>query len=387
MGADFVEALRQYMADGLRQAEAAERAFLDFRLAHWPAEWGDDLHVLICGALWVEERLDFPDLGITILPDRDTRIPGLLAFKTHVRLNSRDADGLGDAVDRLETLLGMMAVCGQARTLHWLTLWPEAIEEPVLQPDADLLARALQYLSQFSEEKQEMIKRAAWWLRSQRDLSFGWGPGPSVFRRFIAAWNAFECLVKVVCADHPPKKLPRSEKNRLIAQRLADLGRVPEVGDIYELYGEIVDPGQKAKIPHVLDWAFRTIADQYGTEMFGPGPGQPGLYDIRNDIHHANMAESDSEKRALVRRALPSIEHIALVLFGLIVGFGVRPDYRVRCCLSCANWAADACTQGLLPGAEQGWHYVCDAFTPGKQYWPALLLWPPEADGDPGETP
>jgi hypothetical protein len=66
----FVKAARKLREEGKSWLEAHKLAGLDERIKQWPKNWGDDLHVPLYGHLEIQEKVDLPDLGITIDPEK-----------------------------------------------------------------------------------------------------------------------------------------------------------------------------------------------------------------------------------------------------------------------------------------------------------------------------
>jgi hypothetical protein len=73
----YFSVLRQktevFVTNGIREGHARGLAELEMRIAQWPSGWGDDLLVLIYGDFNAPPaELHFPDLGITIEPEKVT---------------------------------------------------------------------------------------------------------------------------------------------------------------------------------------------------------------------------------------------------------------------------------------------------------------------------
>ena len=76
MGKDFAS---QYMAtvkklreEGKSFIEASELADLDMKINQWPKNWGEDLQASIYGGfLEIQVKVELPELGITIEPEKE----------------------------------------------------------------------------------------------------------------------------------------------------------------------------------------------------------------------------------------------------------------------------------------------------------------------------
>ena len=114
----FFSVLRQrtedLIASGIREGHTRGLAQLEMRIAQWPSGWGDDLLVLIYGDFNAPPaELHFPDLGITIEPEKVTTSvikSALCVLKARVKIPEKSVKALADAAARINTLLGVLAV-------------------------------------------------------------------------------------------------------------------------------------------------------------------------------------------------------------------------------------------------------------------------------------
>jgi hypothetical protein len=104
----------EMVASGMREGHARGLAYLEKRIAQCPYGWGDDLVVLLYGDFDAPPaELDFPDLGITIEPEKvTTRFikSALCVLNARVKIPEKSVKALVDAAARINTLLGVLAV-------------------------------------------------------------------------------------------------------------------------------------------------------------------------------------------------------------------------------------------------------------------------------------
>jgi hypothetical protein len=105
---------QELVATGLREGHARGLAQLEMRIAQWPSGWGDDLLVLIYGDFDAPPaEMDFPDLGITIEPEKVTTSfisSAMCVLKARVKIAEKSIKALVGAAARINTLLGVLAV-------------------------------------------------------------------------------------------------------------------------------------------------------------------------------------------------------------------------------------------------------------------------------------
>jgi hypothetical protein len=105
---------KEFITSGLREGHARGLATLEMRIDQWPSSWGDDLRVLIYGDFDAPpEELDFPELGITIEPEKVTTSfikSASCVVKARVKIPERSVKALVEAAARINTLLGVLAM-------------------------------------------------------------------------------------------------------------------------------------------------------------------------------------------------------------------------------------------------------------------------------------
>jgi len=318
--ADWDEKTESFVARGFREGHARGLAQMEMRIAQWPSGWGDDLVVLIYGDFKAPPaELDFPELGITIKPERVTTSHIKSAFcvlKAHVKIPSKSVEALFDAAARINTLLGVLAVLNWGNSgfgwWSYITHGTTNGVRPKLEPDrVQKVIAALGALPQSVERK---VRSALYWIREPRQLVME-GYRGDVLRVYAGYWNAFECLVEVVCLLRPPPKLGRVKKQAGIDAFVAAHKGKLDAAAISECYKTFVDPGFKAKASHALKVCFPERAEQYVVECFRMKPKQDQLYMIRNDIDHGNV---DADNPSELLRVEDRLNRLWMIVFGML---------------------------------------------------------------------
>jgi len=222
--------------------------------------------------------------------------------------------------------------------------------------------------SRLPERARSLVDRAASWFRQGKTGYFAGGWRSSIFAEYAAAWNAFECLVGAICSLNPPRGTNRTEKQQLINDYLASIGRPPTLQDIDFCYSRIVNPGLRHETTHALRLIFGATADQYLAELFSATPQENSLYNIRNDINHANINETKFEDWLRVGRGYARLSLIVRQLLRIAGALPVILDPWIRSCFTCEHKKETDCALGLRPASEQYWKFACDRHTWGKGF-------------------
>lgn len=382
MGKDFAS---QYMAtvkklreEGKSFIEASELADLDMKINQWPKNWGKDLQASIYGFLEIQVKVELPELGITIEPKKEVPkkdeggfvFGAPYAYSAKVQVSSRDKEGVLDAINRLEKFLSAWRMTewpGRAINYWCFLFYRSAGVQTCLDSEKlDNTKRALSAISKYTEHQQRLIWQAAWWLRQCEEPFFN-NPNPSVFREYLAYWNALECLTEAICDMGKPKKLTKSQKNTLISNYITQINRTPTYEDINKLYNQVVNPGLPQKVKQALSVCFGVVGEQYHRECFKKQPKESQLYQIRNDIAHGNIVEYEFDKRLRVEEALSRLHIIVNNMLSILSHQSLMLDRHTDSCYTCANHSAEGiCSLSLLPPNERYWRFMCNKYGRNK---------------------
>lgn len=373
----FVKAARKLREEGKPWLEASKLAGLDERIKQWPKNWGDDLHVPLYGHLEIQERVDLPDLGITIDPEKSISKEGSsgfafgapYAYVAKVRVSHRDRASLLDGINRVEKFLSAwrMTDWGGAAIKYWCHFFVEssAVESCLDARKLSDIKKALSITEQYTDHQQMLIYQATWWLR-QCEIPIYNNPNPAVFAEYLSYWNAFECLTEAVCDRWKPEKLTTDEKNKVIHDYEAKHQPLTSK-DINKLYNEVVNLGLRGLVKHALTICFSVVGAQYYAECFTKHPKDSRLYQVRNDIAHGNIVEYDLESRLRVEGAHPRLWMIVTNMLALLTQQSIALDKEVNSCYTCANLSqGQTCKLGLLPQRKWYWRFTCHKYEPKK---------------------
>jgi len=96
--------------EGFEPSFAWDKAYLQYKLEHWPDEWGEEIHVLIYGDFQPPRSdLNFQELSIFISKEPQKKTPIEVAqcvLKARVKVFERTLRGLTSAILRINILLG-----------------------------------------------------------------------------------------------------------------------------------------------------------------------------------------------------------------------------------------------------------------------------------------
>jgi len=369
--------VKSLLEEGKSLIEAYELANLDMKINQWPKNWGEDLVVSLYGFIEIQVKVELPELGITIELEKEFTKKGKgfafgapYAYNAKVKVPSKDKNGVLDAINRLEKFLSAwrMTEWPSRAISYWCYLFSRGGGAQACLDSEKLgdTKRALLAVSKYTEHQQRLIWQAAWWMRQYEEPLFN-NPNPSVFREYLAYWNAFECLIEAICDISKPKKLTKPQKNTLISCYLAKINRAPTYEDIDKLYNQVVNPGLPQKVKHALIVCFRVVGNQYYEECFKKQPKESRLYQIRNDIAHGNIVEYEFDKRLRVENALSRLHIIVNNMLSILSHQRLMLDSHVDSCYSCANYCAERmCSLNLLSPNERYWRFTCEKYERNK---------------------
>ncbi|HXS41149.1 MAG TPA: hypothetical protein VN766_13265 [Stellaceae bacterium] len=373
---DFFRRMGELRAEGLSHHDAFERSNLEQRAEIALRQSKTHLIVWLFGALDLKRRYDFPEFGLVITGDVDKN-PGHIfrvgtAYKAEVALRSADIAGLLEAIERVERFIAAWHLVSGGGDIHYFSAFMHGMSLGAagvnLDADEALLSSFDSVVRALPERARSLVDRAASWFRQGKTGYFAGGWRSSIFAEYAAAWNAFECLVGAICSLNPPRGTNRTEKQQLINDYLASIGRPPTLQDIDFCYSRIVNPGLRHETTHALRLIFGATADQYLAELFSATPQENSLYNIRNDINHANINETKFEDWLRVGRGYARLSLIVRQLLRIAGALPVILDPWIRSCFTCEHKKETDCALGLRPASEQYWKFACDRHTWGKGF-------------------
>jgi hypothetical protein len=310
----------QLIASGIREGHARGLASLEMRIAQWPSGWGNDLQVLIYGDFNAPPtELDFPDLGITIEPEKVTTSfikSAMCVLKARVTIPQKSVQGLNHAAARINTLLGVLAALnwGNSGSGWWSHVTHGSISGLMPKLEPDRVQKVVEVLSKLPEPVARKVRSALYWVREPRQLMME-AHRSDVLRVYAGYWNAFECLVEAMCLLRPQSKLGRTEKQGAIDAFVAGRNGKLDAAAISDCYKALVDPGFVAKASHALKVCFPDRADQYVVECFRMKPEQDRLYNIRNAINHGDI---DADNASELLRVEDRHTRLWMIVFGML---------------------------------------------------------------------
>src|SRR5579883_394200 len=290
------------------------------RIAQWPAGWADDLVVLIYGDFNVPPtELAFPDLGITIEPEKLTNTvirSAMCVLKARVKIPEKSVNALVDAAARINTLLGVLAVLnwGNAGSGWWSAVTHGSMFGLVAKVEPDRVHKVVEELAKLPPAVARKVRSALYWIREPRQLMME-GYRSDVLRVYAGYWNAFECLVEAVCLLRQQAKLGRAEKQAGIDAFVAGRNGRLDAASVAECYKKFIDPGFVAKASHALKVCFPERAEQYVAECFRMKPEQDRLYNIRNAINHGDI---DADNPSEILRVYDRHSRLWVIMYGML---------------------------------------------------------------------
>jgi hypothetical protein len=308
------------VARGIREGHARGLAQLEYRIAQWPSGWGDDLLVLIYGDFTPPPtELDFPHLGITIMPERVTTSfikSAACVLKARVKIREKSVEAVSEAAGRIDLLLGVLAALawGNSGIGWWSHVTHESMGGVISNLEPGRVQSVVVKLRGLPAPVARKVRSALYWIREPRQLVME-GHRSDVLRVYAGYWNAFECLVEAVCILRPQSKLRRAEKQAGIDAIVTERNGKLDSAAISECYRAFVDPGFTAKAIHALKVCFPERAAQYVGECFKMQPEQDRLYNIRNAINHGDI-EADNPSELL--RVDDRLLRLWMIVFGML---------------------------------------------------------------------
>jgi hypothetical protein len=371
-----VDALRtriqELESEGVPHAEAFERARLEQCIHSWPDAWGDYLEVMLYGGIKVSSDIEVRELGLSISSERKTGnfvFGASSAYTCKLKVNSRDLPGVLDAIQRLETFLNSWHVISWGATIHYYcsflspAIGTDGHGVSSLPKNQEEIQQFLSALGEYRLHEKKLVLRAAWWLRQSQHSFLSGVSNPSIFAQYSAYWNAFECLVEVFGDLAPLPSSSSTQKAKNVTDFFQHLSAPPTPSDVATCYQLYVNPGLPQRARHALALAFGPVGEQYFHLCFQQKPKQYQLYQIRNDINHANIVEFNLDDRLRVENGLDRLSYIVLNMFFTLTRRSIILDRNVQACHTCTNLNESAlCKLNLLPANTAYWRYICNAY-------------------------
>jgi hypothetical protein len=316
------------MARGMGDGRARGVAMLEARIARWPAEWGDELAVLLHGGFApCAEPLEFVSLGIRIEAGEVKGSVLKLAprvLQAHVRVAERTVAGVIDAANRINALLDACAASGWGgASCGWwchLTHGGASLEGAVAQrpPTAERVAQVLAATHNLPREVGRKVRAAMHWMREPGQLA-GETYRTDVCRQYSACWNAFECLVEAVGLLKPPHLMTRQQRTQAIQLLVAERGGKLAPRDIAECYRRFVEPGLEGAAAHALAACFGEAAQAHEAECFRIRPERDRLHALCLAINRGDVDADSLEERLRVEDRLARLRTIVTGMLARLV--------------------------------------------------------------------
>ncbi|MBL8384849.1 MAG: hypothetical protein JNM90_17325 [Burkholderiales bacterium] len=315
------ERIAALAAKGVPAARADGIAELEARIARWPAPWGDALEVLIHGDFAPpREAMHFAALGIVVEPGqvRDSILKSAACVvKARVSVAERTVAGVIDAGNRIATLLAIYAasVGGGGHAGWWCHLTHgDAAPAGPAPLSARRIEPVLTALEHLPRPVARRVRMAMVWLDEPRAM-------PAlvyrldVLERFLACWNAFECLVEAICLLKPMPEASRQQQLEGMRALLAARGAAVTQADVARAYHEFVAPGFEARACHALGVCFGAEAEALIERCFRRRPERERLANLRDAI-----ASGGVDIHTLKERVRIENRHLRLVyiVFGML---------------------------------------------------------------------
>lgn len=312
--------------EGFEPCYAWDKAYLQYKIEHWPDDWGEQLHVLIYGDFQPPRSdLNFQELSIFISKEPQKKTPIEVAqcvLKARVKVFERTLRGLTNAILRINILLGGLELVswGNGGCGWWCSILHETIGSSQMNIEDTYLGEVVKDTLSFSKPLRQKIEAALYWIREPNSMVLEWHRN-DVLRTFSAYWNAFECLVEAINIQKPGDKTSRSEKQQKIDDFLKDKEGHLTAADIEHCYRQVVNPGFVAKATHALEVCFGDGALLYVEECFHLEWKNDRLYNIRNAINHGDIDAEDPDELFRVNSRLRVLWFIIWRMFALFLTF------------------------------------------------------------------
>jgi hypothetical protein len=331
----WLERAREHESNGLDWFQAKGIAWLEERILKWPADWGDNLEVLIFGDFEPPaEPLFVPSLGITVLPEKqeNTAIKGATCvLKAIVQMSEKSVPALIEAGRRINVLLGAYTLVewGNAGSGWWSYVTHGTGGGVGTKLAHDDMPRAIEGILKLRPVIRKKVDAALYWIREPKNLLMEFHRN-DVLRVYSSYWNAFECLVEAVISVRPMPKMDRNTKQKLLDEFVESCGDKLTPSNVQQCYQQIVNPGFVGKATHALRVCFNNQADHYINECFRLPDKHNRLYDIRNSINHGDIDAENPEELLRVESRLHELWMIIWRMFSLLVPFSAPLNSKTK---------------------------------------------------------
>lgn len=330
---DYIERTRALNDLGMEHERASDIAWLELQLRRWPDAWGDNIHFLVFGDFKQPTRLlEFPDIGITIYPDKieNTVASGAICtLKGTAHVSDRTIMGLNDFISRINILLGAWTLTSWGGSAFNWWSWYKPMYSGSVVADLDTLGNSdvITHILKLPADVQQRVRAALYWIRAPRKHALE-SARENTFQLYSGLWNAFECLIEAVMIVRPLAKHNQKQKQELVDEYLRQLGRNPTYNDIGQCYREYINPSFKVRATHAIKEAFQEYADRYVRECFSHTDKKDRLYDIRNAINHGTIDPDNMDDVYRVNSRLNILWLMVLRMFGRIFPLAVPAEDR-----------------------------------------------------------
>jgi hypothetical protein len=337
--ADFHERLfrrtQELQTEGLDWLKASSIAWLEERIRQWPAAWGDSLQVLIYGDFKPPEKgIDIPSLGIFIHPEKQEKTVIRTAhcvLRATVQIEEKSIEALIDASQRINVLLGghTLVEWGNGACGWWSWVTHDTGGGTITKLDHKDLPLAIESIQKLPHNIRQKVDAALYWVREPKS-TFLESHKSDLLRVYSAYWNAFECLVEAVNILRPPKKLTKSEKQKIIDQIVAKNSGKLTPALIDACYKSVINPGFVLKATHALEVCFEKEAVDYINECFRLAQKKDRLYEIRNSINHGNVDAENPHELIRISSRMSRLWMIVWRMFGRLISFPAPLDSKLN---------------------------------------------------------
>ncbi|MBT3272118.1 MAG: hypothetical protein HN368_03110 [Spirochaetales bacterium] len=317
--------------------EVYEKVWLEHIVNKWPDAWGDDLQILIYGDFKPPDKdINIESLGILISSTnmektvvRDARC----VLKAKVKLSEISVDALEDAIKRVNIFVGArtLVTFGNSPCRWWSHVIHGSgsgigIVDSFFTDES--IESTISEVLKLRDDIRKKVNAALYWIRVPGNLLMD-AHREDLLRSYASYWNAFECLVDVICLLKPQEKLLKAEKHAQITTFINERKGVLTPADIQKCYTEIVNPGFVGKAKHAIRTCFsETVASNYIDDCFDHENEDKRLYNIRNAINHGEIDGENLHSRMRVNSRLNVLRMIIWGIFGSIVRFPVHASLK-----------------------------------------------------------
>jgi len=320
----------ELLAKGVPPERARGIALLEERIARWPAEWGNNIKVLLHGDFRApEEAILFATLGIEVEAG-EVRDSILKAARTVVQarvgVKARTVAGLIDAAYRIATLLSAYSasVAGAASAGWWCHLTHGGLEDDHAPLLGERIVPVLEALHALPVPVARRVRTALAWMAEPRAAAAElYRLDPT--RRFVGYWNAFEALVDAVCLLKPLVEPSRQEQVERMREFITERGVGIGLGDIDEAYWRFVESGFVGRATYALGICFGKQAPAITEHCFHRLPERERLLNFRNALCRGAVDTEILKERVRIESKQARLSYIVFGMLARLVPVAQRP--------------------------------------------------------------